>query len=63
MLIRIFIKNVTSTQVKQIIENASRASVVVSPCGLELWSVSVCLKELEINTLRNLGYTPIKVPG
>lgn len=63
MLIRILLKNLTSTQVKQIIENCNRASVVVSPCGPSLWSVSACLKDSELESLRKLGYSAIKVPG
>jgi len=63
MLIRVLIKNLTSTQIKQIIENCNRASVIVSPCGVNLWSVTACIKDSESQHLRNLGFSTIKVPG
>jgi hypothetical protein len=63
MLIRIFMKYLTSLQVKQIIETCKSASVLVSPCENNMYSVSACLKEREIDELRRLGYAPIKVPG
>jgi hypothetical protein len=63
MLIRVLIKSLTSTQVKQVIENCNRASVVVSPSTNGQWSVSACLKDSEVESLRHLGYAPIKVPG
>lgn len=63
MLIRIFMKYLTSTQVKQIIEFCSTASVVVSPCDNNMYSVSACLKDTEIDGLRRLGFDVVKIPG
>jgi predicted transcriptional regulator len=63
MLIRYNIKNVSSAQLREIAENCGRASMVVSPTASNLWNVSICLKEEEIRTIRNLGFSFDKIPG
>ncbi len=63
MLVRINIKNVSSTQLREVAENCGRATMVVSPAQLNLWNVSICLKEEEIRAIRNLGFSYEKVPG
>lgn len=63
MLTRIHIKNITTNQIKEIVENTGRASLIVSPSEEDLWTVSVCLRTFELEKIKNLGYTFEKVPG
>jgi hypothetical protein len=63
MLIRINIKNVSSSQLKEVADSCGRATMVVSPAQLNLWNISICLKEEEIRAIRNLGFSFVKVPG
>ena len=63
MLVRINIKNVSNAQLKEVAENCGRATMVVSPGCLNLWNISICLKEEEIRAIRNLGFSYEKVPG
>ncbi len=63
MLVRINIRNVSSAQLKEVAESCGRATMVVSPGQLNLWNVSICLKEEEIRAIRNLGFSFEKVPG
>lgn len=63
MLARFLIKNVTSSQIKQIIENCNKASLVVSPSDKDLWTISVCLKSLEVEKMMHLGFEIQKIPG
>lgn len=63
MLTRVLIKKVTSTQLKEVVENCGRASFIVSPSDNGLWTISVCLRSSELDLLRNKGYSLEKIPG
>lgn len=63
MLSRFLIKNITSSQIKQIIENCNKASLVLSPSNKDLWTISVCLRNIEVEKIKNLGFEIQKIPG
>jgi hypothetical protein len=63
MLARFLIKKVTSTQLKEVVESCGRASFIISPSEGGLWTISVCLRASELDTLKNKGYSLEKTPG
>lgn len=63
MLIRYNIKNVSAAQLREVAENCGRATMVVSPTQLNLWNISICLKQEEITIIRKLGFSYERTPG
>lgn len=63
MLVRYSIKNVSSAQLREVAENCGRATMVVSPTQMNLWNISICLKEEEIRYIRQLGFIFERTPG
>jgi hypothetical protein len=63
MLVRYSIKGVSSAQLKELVDNCGRASMVISPTHSNLWDVNVCLKDEEIDNIRKLGFHYEKIPG
>lgn len=63
MLTRCLIRKVISTQFKEIADNCNRASLIISPSENNMWDISVCLKPVEVDKIRQLGYWIEKQPG
>ncbi len=62
-LTRYLIKNILSSQLKEVVDNCNRASLIISPSENSKWDVSVCLKVSELDKFRQLGYALEKQPG